>query len=55
MKAARQAGLSLNDYIESIDDTPRERRHRDRIVAATCGRCILEIGIGPGRFLEKMS
>lgn len=60
VKAARRAGLPLNDYLESIEDTPRKKGHRDRIIASmeqrnllTRGQSILEIGTGTGRFLEK--
>jgi ubiquinone/menaquinone biosynthesis C-methylase UbiE len=58
---AATAGLSINDYLEADEDTPKKRGHRDRIIEAMRVRGLLdiadknalEIGAGTGRFLEK--
>lgn len=60
--AARAEGLSVNDYLEAHEDTPKKRGHRDRIIAEMQkhkllelnGKTVLEIGAGTGRFLEKV-
>jgi hypothetical protein len=59
--AARKAGLSIADYLESQDDSPKKIGRRDRIISSMgkhglldiTGRRVVEIGAGTGRFLEK--
>ncbi|MDR2695810.1 MAG: CDP-glycerol glycerophosphotransferase family protein [Deltaproteobacteria bacterium] len=61
-EAAQRAGLSLNAYLESQEDTPKKRGRRDRIMAAMeerglldlAGKTVLEIGPGTGRYTEKI-
>jgi SAM-dependent methyltransferase len=61
VRAAAKAGLSINDYLERGELSPRKRGRRDRIIAEMDkrglldveGGNILEIGAGTGRFLEK--
>ena len=62
VKAASQSGLGLNEYLESLEDSPRKRGRRDGIISEMknrgaldiTGKHVLEIGAGTGRFLEKM-
>jgi SAM-dependent methyltransferase len=61
-EAASRAALSLNEYLESREDTPKKRGRRDRLIAAMeergllelAGKTVLEIGPGTGRYTEKI-
>lgn len=59
--AAREAGLSICDYRESIDPDKRKHGRRDAIICEmsqagllTTLRSVCEIGAGTGQFLEKV-
>jgi len=59
--AARHSGLSVCEYLESLEDDPRKRGRRDRIIEQLKAAgvfdgisTVCEIGAGSGRYLEKV-
>jgi SAM-dependent methyltransferase len=59
--AARQAGLSVCDYRESLEADPRKKGRRDRIIenmrqagVMEALSSVCEVGAGTGQYLEKV-
>jgi len=62
VSSAESLSMSVNDYLESIEDHPKKKGRRNRIINEMQkrglldikGKNVLEIGTGTGRFLEKV-